>query len=117
MACSTIRYGVGVTKELGMDMQNFGSKNVCLMTDSNLINLPPIKTAMDSLTKYGIQTTVYDKVRVEPTEESLKDAIEFAKRGQFDAFIAVRDKHICKNYLKIIIPIFLKNIFRTFLYS
>ncbi|KAK9310618.1 hypothetical protein QLX08_000160 [Tetragonisca angustula] len=89
MACSTIRYGVGVTKELGMDMQNFGSKNVCLMTDSNLINLPPIKTAMDSLTKYGIQTTVYDKVRVEPTEESLKDAIEFAKRGQFDAFIAV----------------------------
>ncbi|KOX72506.1 putative hydroxyacid-oxoacid transhydrogenase, mitochondrial [Melipona quadrifasciata] len=98
MACSTIRYGVGVTKELGMDMQNFGSKNVCLMTDSNLINLPPIKTAMDSLTKYGIQTTVYDKVRVEPTEESLKDSIEFAKRGQFDAFIAVRNKHTCRRW-------------------
>ncbi|XP_060819391.1 probable hydroxyacid-oxoacid transhydrogenase, mitochondrial [Bombus pascuorum] len=89
MACSTVRYGVGVTKELGMDMQNFNSKNVCLMTDSNLINLPPFKTAMDSLTKYGIQTTVYDSVRVEPTEQSLKDSIEFAKRGQFDAFIAV----------------------------
>ncbi|XP_017758430.1 PREDICTED: probable hydroxyacid-oxoacid transhydrogenase, mitochondrial [Eufriesea mexicana] len=89
MACSTVRYGVGVTKELGMDMKNFGSKNVCLMTDSNLINLPPVKAAMDSLTKYGIQTTVYDNVRVEPTERSLKDAIEFAKRGKFDAFIAV----------------------------
>lgn len=97
MACSTVRYGVGVTKELGMDMQNFGSKNVCLMTDSNLINLPPVKTAMDSLIKYGIQTTVYDKVRVEPTEESLKNSIEFAKHGQFDAFIAVSsNKHTCK---------------------
>lgn len=108
MACSTVRYGVGVTKELGMDMQNFNSKNVCLMTDSNLINLPPFKTAMDSLTKYGIQTTVYDNVRVEPTEQSLKDSSEFAKRGQFDAFIAVRDKYMHKSYLKIISLIFLK---------
>ncbi|XP_017876484.1 hydroxyacid-oxoacid transhydrogenase, mitochondrial isoform X2 [Ceratina calcarata] len=89
MACSTVRYGIGVTKELGMDMQNLGAKNVCLMTDSNLVNLQPVKTAVDSLTKYGIPTTVYDKVRVEPTEQSLKDAIKFAERGKFDAFIAI----------------------------
>ncbi|XP_076686424.1 putative hydroxyacid-oxoacid transhydrogenase, mitochondrial [Andrena cerasifolii] len=89
MACSTIRYGVGVTRELGMDMQNLGSKKTCLMTDPNLVNLPPVKTAMDSLAKYGIEFEVYDKVRVEPTEKSLQDSIEFAKRGKFDAFIAV----------------------------
>ncbi|XP_061936489.1 probable hydroxyacid-oxoacid transhydrogenase, mitochondrial [Apis cerana] len=89
MASSTVRYGIGVTRELGMDVQNFGSKNVCLMTDSNLINLPPVKTAMDSLTKHGIQTSVYDNVRVEPTEQSLKDSIEYVKRGKFDAFIAI----------------------------
>lgn len=93
MACSTVRYGIGVTRELGMDMQNFGSKNVCVMTDPNLVNLAPVKTAMDSLTKYGIRTTVYDKVRVEPTEQSLKDSIEFAKHGKFDAFIAVRNRN------------------------
>ncbi|XP_031830664.2 putative hydroxyacid-oxoacid transhydrogenase, mitochondrial isoform X1 [Nomia melanderi] len=89
MACSTIRYGVGVTRELGMDMQNLDAKKACLMTDSNLTNLTPVKTAMDSLTKAGIEFEVYDKVRVEPTEKSLQDAIDCAIRGKFDAFIAI----------------------------
>lgn len=89
MACSTVRYGVGVTRELGQDIQNLNAKKVCLMTDPNLVNLQPVKSAMDSLTKHGVQFEIYDKVRVEPTEGSLQDSIEFAKRGQFDAFIAV----------------------------
>ncbi|XP_033325683.2 putative hydroxyacid-oxoacid transhydrogenase, mitochondrial isoform X1 [Megalopta genalis] len=89
MACSTIRYGVGVTRELGMDMQNMGTKKACLMTDPNLVNLLPVKTAMDSLAKAGIQFEVFDRVRVEPTEQSLQDAIDYAKLGNFDAFIAV----------------------------
>lgn len=60
------------------------------MTDPNLVNLAPVKTAIDSLSKHGVNFEIYDKVRVEPTEESLQDSIEFAKRGKFDAFIAVR---------------------------
>lgn len=89
MACSTVRYGIGVTKELGMDLQNFGAKKTCLMTDSNLLNLAPVKSAIDSLTKYGINFDVYDKVRVEPTELSLQDSIEFTKNGNYDSFVAV----------------------------
>lgn len=89
MACSTVRYGIGVTTELGMDMQNFGAKKTCLMTDSNLVNLSPVRCAMDSLAKYGVDFEIYDRVRVEPTEASLQDAIQFAKRGKFDAFVAV----------------------------
>ncbi|XP_053978429.1 probable hydroxyacid-oxoacid transhydrogenase, mitochondrial isoform X1 [Hylaeus volcanicus] len=89
MACSTVRYGVDVTRELGLDMQNMGTKKACLMTDPNLANLPPVKTAVDSLTKSGIEFEVYDRVRVEPTEQSLQDSIEYAIRGKFDAFIAV----------------------------
>ncbi|XP_065758959.1 hydroxyacid-oxoacid transhydrogenase, mitochondrial isoform X2 [Muntiacus reevesi] len=89
MAVSTIRYGAGVTKEVGMDLQNMGAKNVCLMTDKNLSQLPPVQTAMDSLVKNGINFKVYDHVRVEPTDTSFLEAIEFAKKGAFDAFLAV----------------------------
>ncbi|XP_036686535.1 hydroxyacid-oxoacid transhydrogenase, mitochondrial isoform X3 [Balaenoptera musculus] len=89
MAVSNIRYGAGVTKEVGMDLQNMGAKNVCLMTDKNLSQLPPVQTVMDSFVKNGINFKVYDNVRVEPTDRSFMEAIEFARRGAFDAYVAV----------------------------
>ncbi|XP_071078352.1 hydroxyacid-oxoacid transhydrogenase, mitochondrial isoform X4 [Desmodus rotundus] len=89
MAVSNIRYGVGVTKEVGMDLQNMGAKNVCMMTDKNLSQLPPVQIVMDSLVKNGINFKVYDNVRVEPTDRSFMEAIEFAKKGAFDAYVAV----------------------------
>lgn len=46
-----------------------GAKNVCLMTDKNLSQLPPVQVVMDSLMKNGINFKVYDNVRVEPTDK------------------------------------------------
>ncbi|KFR15379.1 hypothetical protein N306_05193 [Opisthocomus hoazin] len=89
MAISNIRYGEGVTKEIGMDLQNLGARRVCLMTDKNLSQLPPVNAVLSSLAKYGINFQMYDSVRVEPTDQSFLDAIEFAKKGEFDAYVAV----------------------------
>ncbi|XP_033011217.1 hydroxyacid-oxoacid transhydrogenase, mitochondrial isoform X1 [Lacerta agilis] len=89
MAVSSIRYGEGVTKELGMDLQNLGVKKVCVMTDKNLCHLPPMQAVLDSLTKNGINFQIYDNVRVEPTDQSFMDAIKFAKKGEFDSYVAL----------------------------
>lgn len=89
MACSTIRYGKGVTQEIGMDMVNMKAKKVCVMTDPFISKLSPLKVTVDSLTKNGVNFEIFDKVRVEPTEESLQEATKFAREGKFDAFIAV----------------------------
>ncbi|KAL4716545.1 hypothetical protein ACJJTC_010209 [Scirpophaga incertulas] len=86
---STVRYGLGVTREVGLDLVNFNAKNVCVMTDTNLMTLRPVQSVLDSLTKNGIKYEVYNKVRVEPTDSSFKEATEFAKRGKFDSFVAV----------------------------
>lgn len=59
---------MGVTREVGMDLVNFGAKNVGVMTDQNLISLKPVKDVLDSLTKNGVNYKVYDKVQVEPTD-------------------------------------------------
>lgn len=36
MACSNIRYGEGVTQEVGMDVQNLGIRRLCVVTDKNV---------------------------------------------------------------------------------
>lgn len=66
--CSTVRYGLGVTREVGLDLVNLGAKNVCVMTDSNVVSLSPMKAVLDSLTRNGINYKVYDRVHVEPTD-------------------------------------------------
>lgn len=46
-----------------------GARKVCVMTDKNLSQLPPMKAVLDSLTKNGITFKIYDNVRVEPTDQ------------------------------------------------
>ncbi|KAL1960352.1 hypothetical protein VTO42DRAFT_8312 [Malbranchea cinnamomea] len=89
MAASSIRFGPGVTKEVGMDFKNMGAKKVCIVTDKNVAKLDAMKQAVEGLTREGIEFTVYDNVRVEPKDYSIKDAIAFAKPYNADAFLAV----------------------------
>jgi len=89
MACSNIRFGTGVTKEVGMDCKNMGAKNVMVVTDRRLSKMKPVKTVLEALDAQGVPFQLYDKVAVEPTDESFKDCIDFAKAGNFDLFLAV----------------------------
>ena len=89
MAASNLRYGPGVTAEIGMDLKDLGINKVMVLTDPNLSKLPPVATVIKSLESEQVDYTLYDKVRVEPTDQSFKEAISFASAGSFDAFVAV----------------------------
>ena len=62
---------------------------VGVYTDANLATLAPVKQVLDSLTRSKVNYVLYDKVRVEPTNESFIDAADFAKKEGLDAFLAV----------------------------
>ncbi|KAH8254260.1 hypothetical protein KR032_009152 [Drosophila birchii] len=89
MSASTVRFGPGVSAEVGADLRNLGAQKVCLVTDSNVAKLPSVKVALDSLARNGINYEVYDETRVEPTDGSMWQAAEFARRNNFDAFLAI----------------------------
>jgi len=89
MACSNIRYGPGVTSEVGQDFEALKAKQVLVFTDPTVAGLPVMKLVTDSLQKANINFSVFDKVRVEPTNESLALAIAHARAAPYDAYLAV----------------------------
>ncbi len=89
LAAASIRFGPGVTREVGMDLADLGARRVMVLTDPNLRGLPPVAAVLGSLEAEKIVFSLFDRVRIEPSDASFKEAIDFARRGQFDAFVAV----------------------------
>ncbi|KAF1999264.1 NAD-dependent methanol dehydrogenase [Amniculicola lignicola CBS 123094] len=92
MAASSIRFGPGCTSEVGMDLSNLGAKRVMVVTDGNVRKLGVMKTVTQALQQEGINFEVFDGVRVEPKDSSIREAIDYAKasfREGPDAFLAV----------------------------
>ena len=89
MATSNIRYGPGVTREVGMDLADIGARRVMVLTDAHLATLGPVQTVLESLAVEKIDAVLFDRVRVEPTDQSFQEAIAFAQADAFDAYVAV----------------------------
>jgi hydroxyacid-oxoacid transhydrogenase len=60
-----------------------------VLTDPNLADSEPVSIALRALRSEGIDAVLYDRVRVEPTDASLREAILFAADGRFDGYVAV----------------------------
>lgn len=89
MAASNIRFGPGATREVGMDLAEMGVKRVMVLTDPVLSHLPPVANVVESLASEKIPFSLFQRVRVEPTDESFQEAIAFARERDIDAFVAV----------------------------
>ena len=89
MDASSIKYGPGVTREVGHDMKELGAHRVMVVTDPNLADSEPVSVALEALREKGIDAALFDQARVEPTDASFKRAIQFASEGQFDGYVAV----------------------------
>ena len=89
MAASNIRFGRGITHELGMDLVAMDVRRTMVVIDPALVSLPAGETVLESLDVNGIDYRVFDAVAVEPTDSSFKAAAEFAVSGNFDSVVAV----------------------------
>ena len=89
MAASNIRFGAGITREIGMDLQDLQVKRTLVVLDPQLASLPAGTTTLESLKAANINFDVFDEVSVEPTDVSFRRAAEIACEGKYDSFVAV----------------------------
>ncbi|KHN73801.1 putative hydroxyacid-oxoacid transhydrogenase, mitochondrial [Toxocara canis] len=89
MICSTLRFGRGVTAEIGWDLQYLRARNTLIVTDGRVANTLAFKEVEKSMKNVGINYRIFDEVQVEPSDQSMKKAIDFARRMKCDSFIAV----------------------------
>lgn len=89
MISSTLRFGPGVTSEVGMDLVNLGARHTVVLIDPKVAKLPAANTLLDSLVRNGVNFRVFDGIRVEPTDKSMLDAIKFCRSANADSYVAL----------------------------
>lgn len=89
MAASSVRFGPGVSREVGMDLVELGVRRALVVTDRNLAPRAPVQGVLESLRDAGVESVLFDAVRVEPTDQSFHQAIAFANDHPSDGFVAV----------------------------
>ena len=86
---SSVTFGRGAIRELGDNARALGLNRVALFTDKVVRKLPLVGDALASLKAAGVDTVVYDDVKVEPTDQSFLAAAKFAREGNFDGYVSV----------------------------
>ncbi len=85
-----LKFGVGARHELGFDLGQLGARRVLVVTDPGVAATGSPGEVADTLRGDGLDVVVFDRARVEPTDASMIEAIEFARsEGAFDAIVAI----------------------------
>jgi alcohol dehydrogenase class IV len=89
-AAPRLKFGAGASEEIGADLAAMGVTRVLLVTDPGVAATGSPARIADSVRRAGLDVEVYDRARVEPTDESLTAAIDAARSlGRFDGILAV----------------------------
>ncbi|SHF81180.1 Alcohol dehydrogenase, class IV [Jatrophihabitans endophyticus] len=85
-----LKYGDGASDEIGYDLSQLGCTRALVVTDSRVAATGLPQRIAEQMTRFDVEAAVYDGVRVEPTDESMQAAVDWAREhGPWDAFVAV----------------------------
>ena len=84
-----VKFGRGAIGEVGAEAAAMGLRRVALFTDRHVAALELTERARQSLRAAGVDVVEFDRVRVEPTDTSFREASAFAQAARVDGYVSV----------------------------
>ena len=85
-----LKFGPGASDEVGFEMAGYGVRRALIVTDPGVSAIGAPQRIADALRRYEIEGEIFEGVHVEPTDDSMNKAVEYAKaQGEWDGFVAV----------------------------
>ena len=85
-----LKFGSGASDDVGYDLSQYGVSRALVVTDPGVAATGLPQRVAEQMGRFGIEALVFDGSHVEPTDESMQQAIDFARdAGPFDAYVAV----------------------------
>ena len=85
-----LKFGNGASDEIGYDLAQYGVRRALVVTDPGVAAIGHPQRIAEQMGRFGIEAAVFDRVHVEPTDESMRLAVEYGRgTGPWDAFVAV----------------------------
>jgi hydroxyacid-oxoacid transhydrogenase len=89
MRSTPYKFGPGVTSEIGHDLQALGLRRVLVVTDPGVVATGLPERVLAWIREKGIQADLFQGVSVEPSDSSVKAAIEFAQSTAAEGYVAI----------------------------
>ncbi len=87
--CGELIFGNHSVQKVGKVVARLGSKKVLIVTDPVIRDAGLLRHVETPLKELSIPFGIYDKGEPEPSIESVLDCAEFAKKGDYDAFVCL----------------------------
>lgn len=84
-----VKFGSGAVREAGWELRRLGVSRVMLVTDPGVAALGHPDRVAEQIRAEGIETFVFDRTRIEPTDSSMEQATAFAREHGVDGFVSV----------------------------
>jgi hydroxyacid-oxoacid transhydrogenase len=88
-AAPPLKFGLGALDEIGAELSALGIESCLVITDPGVRAAGMPDRIYEQLIRAGIKSEVFDKVAVEPTDDSIEEAVTYAKQQEWQGFLAV----------------------------
>jgi len=84
-----LKFGAGALDELGHDLGALGITTALIVTDPGVAATGIPARAQEQLKAAGVEAEIYDQAHVEPTDASLRAAVEYGRAHPADGYVAI----------------------------